>query len=356
MSDSEILFDRRGPLGIVTLNRPKALNALTLPMIAAFDAELAAWTVDDGVKAVVIRGAGDKAFCAGGDVVAVCREGLAERRGEPAGSLRRDFFHAEYRLNRRIKRLPKPYVALVDGISMGGGLGVSVHGSHRIVTERSLLAMPETGIGLFPDVGATHVLPGCPGRTGVFLGLTGERVKAADCVYLGLADAVVRSERIPALLDSLVAGDGSTAAIDAAIAAHAEPAGDAPLAAHRAAIDRCFAHPTVEAIVEALAAEGTEWADGVRAGLLRLSPTSLKVTLAALRRGAGQDFEDGMVMEFRLSQSCMAGNDFYEGVRALLLDKDRTPRWQPATLDLVDAALVERHFLAPADGDLSFAD
>lgn len=354
MTEPEILFDRRGPLGLVTLNRPKALNALTLDMIRAFDAQLAAWQEDAAVRAVVVRGAGGKAFCAGGDVVAMYREGVAERAGETVGTLRRDFFRSEYGLNRRIKRFPKPYIPLVDGISMGGGMGISMHASHRVVTERTMIAMPETGIGLFPDVGGTHFLPRCPGGVGLYLGLTGERLKGVDVVEAGIGDALVPSERLDSLVDAIAASGCGADEVMAILRAHAAPAIDAPLAALRPAIDRCFAGSSVEAIMAALVAEGTEWARGVLAIFGRVAPTSLKVTLEAIRRGAGLEFEDCMVMEYRLSQSFLAADDFYEGVRALLVDKDKNPRWNPATLDAVDTARVERYFASPPAGDLSF--
>lgn len=354
MTDADIQFERRGPIGLVTLTRPKALNALTLGMIRAFDPQLAAWADDPSVAAVVVTGSGGKAFCAGGDVAQLYHDRAAVQEGRSDGSPRREFFREEYRLNRRIKRFPKPYVALIDGISMGGGVGISVHGSHRVVTEKTMVAMPETAIGLFPDVGATFVLPRCPGRTGVFLALTGERIRAADCLYLGMADAFVPSASIDSLVDRLVASNGSAGAIQAAIDALAQPAGEPPLAARRDAIDRCFAGASVETILRALEAEGGDWAEGVRAALAKLSPTSLKVTLAALRRGAEQEFEDGMVMEYRLSQACMAGHDFYEGVRAVLVDKDRNPAWDPPFLVDVDDARVAAHFAPPAEGDLTF--
>lgn len=356
MTDGDIRFERKGMLGLVTLTRPKALNALTLGMIRAFDPQLAAWADDPEVAAVIVTGAGGKAFCAGGDVAALYHDRQAEAEGRSDGAARRDFFREEYRLNRRIKRFPKPYVALVDGISMGGGVGISVHGSHRVVTEKTLVAMPETAIGLFPDVGGTFVLPRCPGRTGIFLALTGGRIRAADCLYLGLADHFVPSDSVPALIEALAAEGSGPAGIDGVVERFVAPGGDSAIAAHREAIDRCFASETVEGIIAALEAEGTPWSDEIRGDLSKFSPTSLKVTLEAMRRGASLDFEAAMVMEYRLSQACMAGTDFYEGVRAVLVDKDRNPRWNPSALAAVDEATVERHFAAPSAGDLTFAD
>ncbi|MBP2227488.1 enoyl-CoA hydratase [Azospirillum agricola] len=353
MSDAaEILFERRGAIGLVTLNRPKALNALTLNMVRLFIPQLRAWDADPEVKAVVIQGAGEKAFCAGGDVVGLYEAGKAAREGNGDGSIVRAFFSEEYILNRLIKRLSKPYVALIDGISMGGGVGLSEHGTHRIVTERTLFAMPETGIGLYPDVGGTYFLPRLPGQTGVWLGLTGDRLKAADMLAIGAADAFVPSAGIEALVADLAAGTPP----DEAVAKAKGSAGEAGVPANRAAIDRCYGFDTVEAIVKALEAEGTDWAAAQLATLKRVSPTSLKVTLTALRRGAKLDFDACMVQELRLSLAFLAGDDFYEGIRAALVDKDKNPKWKPADLAGVGPSDVERHFAEPAGGDLVFAD
>ncbi|MFD1624298.1 enoyl-CoA hydratase/isomerase family protein [Azospirillum griseum] len=351
MSDNaEILFERRGAIALVTLNRPKALNALTLGMIRLFDPQLRAWDADPEVKAVVIQGAGEKAFCAGGDVVSLYEAGKAAKAGQGDGSSIRAFFSEEYILNRLIKRLSKPYVALLDGISMGGGVGLSEHGSHRVVTERTLFAMPETGIGLYPDVGGTYFLPRLPGMTGTWLGLTGDRLKAADMLAINAADAFVPSDRLEDLIDDLAAGTPP----DEAIAKRRDSAGDAPNAVHRAAIDRCYAFDTVEEIIAALTAEGTEWAAGQLATLNRVSPTSLKVTLEAIRRGGRLDFDGCMIQELRLSTACLKGVDFFEGVRAALVDKDRSPKWSPSSLDAVGPALVADHFVEPEGGDLAF--
>lgn len=353
MSDAaEILFERRGAIGLVTLNRPKALNALTLGMIRLFDPQLRAWNADPEVKAVVIQGAGEKAFCAGGDVVSLYEAGKAAREGRGDGAGVRAFFSGEYVLNRLIKRLSKPYIALIDGISMGGGVGLSVHGTHRIVTERTLFAMPETGIGLYPDVGGTYFLPRLPGQVGTWLGLTGDRLKAADLLAIGAADAFVPSAGLEALVADLAAGTPP----DEAVAKAKGSAGDATVAANRAVIDRCYAFDTVEAIVKALEAEGGDWAAGQLATLRRVSPTSLKVTLAAIRRGGKLDFDACMVQELRLSLACLAGDDFYEGIRAALVDKDKSPKWKPAALAEVGPSDVERHFAEPAGGDLVFKD
>jgi enoyl-CoA hydratase len=355
----DVLFHREGPIGVVTLNRPKALNALTLPMVRAIDPQLAAWADDDGIEAVVIRGAGDRAFCAGGDVRAVAEDGLAARRGESDGALTRDFFREEYILNRRIFRFPKPYIAFIDGISMGGGKGLSAHGSHRVVTERVTFAMPETQIGLFPDVGGSHFLPRLPGQLGIYLALSGARSKAADCLHVGYGTSFVPSERLPAVLEDLAAADFSdrVAAVDAVLEKHAGDPGAPALPELREAVDRCFAFDRVEDIFSALEAESgphAAWAAETLATLRRMSPISLKITLRQLRAGATLDFEDGMTMEYRIVQRCMEGHDFFEGIRAQLIDKDRSPKWDPDTVEAIADAEVDRYFAPLGVRDLVF--
>jgi enoyl-CoA hydratase len=340
----DILFAERGRLGHATMNRPKALNALTLGMSQALDRQLKAWAQDPGIDKVAITGAGDRAFCAGGDVRALYESG-------PGGQLTRDFYWHEYRLNRRIHRFPKDYVALIDGIAMGGGVGVSMTGRFRAVSEKALFAMPETGIGLFPDVGATYFLTRTPGQLGMFLGLTGARLKAADLVYCGLATHYVPSGRMMELLATL---ESESAA--AALKRFAQSAGDAPLAAHRAAIDRCFAGDSIEAILAALARERSDWASATRDTISQKSPTSLRVTVRQLRMGARLDFEDCMRLEFRLVQRFMAGGDFFEGVRSVVIDKDNAPRWNPARLEDVDPAHIDKYFASLGRDELTFED
>jgi enoyl-CoA hydratase len=351
VSEAEILFERRGRLGLVTLNRPKALNALSLGMIAAFTRRLQEWATDDAVQAVAVTGAGGRAFCAGGDVASLYHDGLAARRGEGDGAACRDFFRNEYRLDRLTARFPKPYVCLIDGVFMGGGVGISAHGPHRVVSEKALFAMPETAIGLFPDVGGSYLLPRLPGRLGRYLALTGARLKAADLLYAGVATAFVASDRF----ESLICALAEHADPAAAIAAHAAPPPEAPpLAAVRDVIDRCFAADDVEGIFAALTAEDSDPAREILATLNRMSPTSLKISLEAARRGAAMTLEACLVMEYRLSQGCMAGHDFYEGVRSVLIDKDKNPRWSPARPEEVSPETVERHFAPPSWGDLTF--
>jgi len=343
----DIRFDRQSSLAIVTLDRPQAFNALTLGMAAALDDRLAAWAEDDDVAAIVIRSAGGRAFCAGGDIRALHD---ASRRHDPYV---RDFYRTEYRLNHRIKTYRKPYIALIDGIVMGGGVGLSVHGSHRIVTERCQFAMPETGIGFFPDVGGSWFLPRCPGQLGTYLGLTGTRIGAADMLYCSLATHYVASDDLArvegALEQASWKGDHGvivTALLDRMAGAPGEP----PLARHREVIDRCFAGDTIEEILSRLAIEKTHWTDETIAVLQRKSPTSLKVTLRQLRLGAGlSNFAAAMRREFDLALHMIAADDFHEGVRAAVIDKDQAPRWRPTALAEVSDEMVGRYF-EPANG------
>jgi enoyl-CoA hydratase len=356
--NSDVLLETRGPVGLVTLNRPKALNALDLGMIRALHPALEAWAREPAVKAVVIRGAGGRAFCAGGDVRAVAASmGSPPPEGqEPLASA---FFREEYRLNHLIHHYPKPYVALVDGISMGGGLGLSVHGSHRVVTERLVLAMPETAIGLFPDVGGGWFLPRFPGEAGTYLGLTGARCGAADAMWLGYGTQHVPHDRLDAVVDAFAAADWS-----------GEPAHDvatrvlsdfttspleSPLREHARAIDRCFGKDRVEEILAALEAEGTQWAEETRATLGRMSPTSLKVTLRQLRLCRGRPYDEVATVEYRLSQHVTALPDFREGIRAVLVDKDNRAKWNPSTLAEVRDADVEACFAPLGDRELVLA-
>ena len=360
-ADNDILFGREGGVATVTLNRPQALNAFTLAMYRRFDPMLREWAEDPGVHAVLVRGAGERAFCAGGDVRAIYEAGRG-LSGDRA--LTGVFFREEYELIRRIHRYPKPYLAIIDGITMGGGAGVSVNGAFRIATERTMLAMPETGIGLFPDVGATRFLNRAPGRIGRYLALTGARLGPADALYCGFATHFVPRERVAALVEALVrtpwrAGEESGQARALLAAFHVDP-GASPLAARRALIDRCFAAETVEAVLGALQREAAagggdgEWAAATRAGLLAKSPTSLKVTLRQLIVGAGYDIEAALALEYRLTQHFMAGHDFYEGVRAALVDKDQQPRWDPATLAAVGDAMVDACFAPLGEAELRF--
>jgi enoyl-CoA hydratase len=323
-----ILRETRGRLGLLTLNRPEALNAIDLAMAAVMRVALEDWRGDPAIAAVAVRGAG-KAFSAGGDV----RAAYHARGSAPA------FFAAEYALIRLIHEYPKPYIALMDGVAMGGGAGLSVHGAYRVATENTRFAMPETAIGFYPDVGATWFLPRLAGETGAYLALTGARLGAADLMHTGLATQITPAAGLEALLADLAEGDAV-----AALARHAVPAGAADLPHHEAAIGRCFAFDRVEDILGALEAESSEWAGGVAAALAGLSPTSLKVTLRQMRLGRGIGFAAALEIERRLTARFLAGHDFYEGVRAALIDRDRRPRWQPARLEEVDDTTVVGYF------------
>ncbi len=356
MADTgEILLGRKGGLAILTINRPQALNALTLDNYRHIDPALRDWAADPSVHAVVVRGAGERAFCAGGDVRAVyeARRGIS---GDP--DLPAVFFREEYQLIRRIHHFPKPYLAIIDGITMGGGAGISVNGAYRIATERTLLAMPETGIGLFPDVGATRFLNRCPGHVGRYLGLTGARVNTADALYCGFATHAMKQDFVEALLDELSRGHP---AMEGCLRRFAVDPGPAPLAALQPAIDRCFARDSVEAILDALAVEpaggGAKagWAAETRAGLMTKSPTSLKITLRQLTIGRDYDLDAALALEYRLTQHVMAGHDFYEGVRAMLIDRDRHPQWRPATLAEVTDRMLDSYFAPVGDRELRFA-
>jgi len=347
--DGEILIGRRGPIGLLTLNRPKALNALTLKMIQELESALRAFAADPDIGAVVLLGAGEKSFCAGGDVIALTRD--------EAGSvaLREDFFREEYVLNHLIHTFPKPYIPLVNGISMGGGVGVSVHGSHTVATERVMFAMPETAIGLFPDVGGSYFLPRLPGEIGTYLALTNSRLKGGDVVGAGVYDAFVESGSLEALLGALASADwgGDRHAVaDQVIASFATEPGVSALDQHRGTIDRCFGHDTVGEILAALDAEDGDFASEAAAAIRAKSPVMSAVSLKQLRLGRDMDFDACMVMEYRMSQACMAGREFYEGVRAMLVDKDRTPKWIPSALEDVTDEMVNGYFAPLGDKDL----
>jgi enoyl-CoA hydratase len=333
MDHTDVVFRNDRGLGRITLNRPKALNALTLGMCAAMLRQLQEWAEDAGVSAVVIDSHHERAFCAGGDVRWLVQS-VKTREGGAA-----QFFATEYRLNAMIKRCPKPYIALIDGFAFGGGMGISVHGSHRVVSENALGGMPETLIGFFPDIGANHFLNRCPGEIGMYLALTSARLKAADLLYAGLATHFVPAARLGEIVPRLVDGEMPDAILKSV---HGD-AGPAPLAEHRAAIDRAFAASSVGAILDALKGEG-DWGVKLAADLAKLSPTSLKVTFHAMREGKSLDFASCMGMEYRLATRLAEHHDFAEGVRAAVIDKDQQPHWQPARLDQVRDGDIARYF------------
>ncbi|MEQ9520855.1 MAG: enoyl-CoA hydratase/isomerase family protein [Parvibaculum sp.] len=345
MSDEpEILFEQRGVVGLVMLNRPHVLNALTYNMVQLLHPQLEAWAEDDTIKAVIIRAAGEKAFCAGGDIRVLHDWGKA---GDPQVI---DFYRDEYKLNRYIKRYPKPYIALISGIDMGGGVGVSAHGSHRIASERIMFAMPETGIGLFPDVGGTFFLPRCPGEIGMYLGLTGARLKLEDAIYAGVADYFVPADKHEALIARIAAGGD----VDESIEAEAHTVGKAPLKEQRSDIDHCFSGTSVGHILARLKKSDTDWARATADIIRAKAPLSTRVAYEQIRLGGTLDFESCMALEFRLTNRFMNAHDFYEGVRAVVIDKDQMPKWEPATLDDVSDEMVQDYFESLGDNELIF--
>ncbi|MGV1954028.1 enoyl-CoA hydratase/isomerase family protein [Agrobacterium sp. 22-214-1] len=339
-ADAQVIVEKRGGAGIIRLNRPKAINSLTLPMVRDLFQALQRFEEDVGVSCVVLTGEGDRGLCAGGDVRIIHDLGKA---GDPQVL---DFWREEFPLNYRIARFGKPYIALMDGIVMGGGVGISAHGSHRIVTERTKLAMPETGIGYFPDVGGTWLLPRTPGECGTWLGLTGNAVTAADAIYAGFADYLVPSDRLDGLVQDLSRA-ADTESIETAIAAHAFEAGEGVLSINRDIIDATFRFDTVEEIFAALSARQDVFSRETLEVLQKRSPTSLKLTLKLLRLGReSASLIECLEREFAAGTEILRQHDFYEGVRAALVDKDRNPRWQPARLEEVREDDITRYFAA----------
>ena len=333
MTNDDIIIRREGRAGRMTMNRPKALNALTYPMVGEITRSLQDWRADPAVELVVLDGAGDRALCAGGDVMS-----LYESRIDGPDFARKFWAH-EYRLNARIARYPKPFVAIMDGIVMGGGIGLSAHASHRIVTERSMLAMPETSIGLIPDVGGTWLLSRAAGKAGTYLGLTGARMSGADAIYAGFADTFVPSKRLAELVAALREADRGS--IDQVIGEFSIAAPASELRGIADEIGAVFSGGTVEAIFDALSRSASAWAAKSLAGLKTKSPKALKATFAALRQARMLPaLEAALAVEYRLVTRLYEDGEFIEGVRALLVDKDRAPKWCPATLSEVSAAMV----------------
>lgn len=354
MAEPTVLVDRGIGARFVTLNRPKALNALSLDMIREMYPLYQDWQSNDSVKMIVQSGAGGKSFCAGGDVAALYR---AKKEGTDT-TIMSDFFSEEYQVNHLIGNSTKPVISLMDGLVMGGGVGLSVHGEFRVATEKSLFAMPETMIGLFPDVGGSHFLPRLPGNLGMYLALTGTRLKASDLLYSQICTHFVPSERLPALcerLEQLVAPPKTLSeSINTAIEQFAELPKDQPMLPQlRAQIDAAFGADSVEEVLAALTADGSEWALKQIELLNKMSPTSLKITHRQIREGADKDLAECLQMEFRMTQGCMANPDFFEGVRAVLIDKDHLPQWQPASLGEVSDEVVDAYF-APIENELTF--
>ena len=343
--EPEVRFERSGHLGRIILNRPKAINALTATMVALISEALDEWEQDGAVATVLLSGAGERGLCAGGDIVAIYRD------AGNGGAESAKFWAGEYRLNARISSYPKPYVALMDGIVLGGGVGVSAHARHRVVTERTRVGMPETGIGFIPDVGGTYLLSRAPGELGTHAALTAATMTGADALLLGLADTYVDSSRLQELAAALVERPA-----EEVLRNFAQQAPEAPLAAAQPWIDECYRHDDVETIVDALLRSEEAEAKAAAAAVLAKSPSALKVTLASLRRARElPDLVSVLAQEYRVSLQALAAPDFAEGVRAQVIDKDRSPQWQPATLAEVRQADVDAYF-EPQDGQLDLRE
>ncbi len=346
MNEAEIIFETltgpHGDIGLITLNRPKMLNALNQAMCIAMYIQLSQWQQNTRIKAVVIRGAGERAFCAGGDI-----RSLYELRNEPIPD--KPFFWYEYRLNHQIFHFSKPYIALLDGLTMGGGVGLSVHGDFRVGTEKLQFAMPETGIGFFPDVGGGYFLPRCPGKLGWYLALTGQSIALADAITARIVTHHIGSTDLDAFLAALVATPWSenltATAEDVLRQFSTNTIADSELAIHREIIDLCFSQRSVTDILAHLQ-QGNAWTQSVAQLLSTRSPTSLAVTFAQLTQGAAMSFDDCMRMEYQIALQFLRSPDFYEGVRAAIIDKDRKPKWQPATLTEVSEHSIADFFKA----------
>ncbi|XP_046667442.1 3-hydroxyisobutyryl-CoA hydrolase, mitochondrial isoform X3 [Homalodisca vitripennis] len=338
--------------GVITLNRPRALNSLTEAMITIVLEKLQEW--ENRVQSIVIRGSGEKAFCAGGDI-------LAGTSGSPTSCQHaKDLFRKEYTMNYTISQYTKPYVALIDGITMGGGVGISVHGKYRVATEKTIFAMPETAIGLSPDVGASYFLPRLEGKLGLYLALTGQRLKGKDVVKIGFGTHFIESKDVPRLFDAIV--NLKNGDIDSVLRQHTQDISSHQfsLEAHMGVINQAFSAPTVEEIVKCLEREGSEFSSATLKLLNKMSPISMKIAKVELEKGAKMNFKECLQMEYRLAKAALEATsspDFYEGVRALLRDKDRKPKWKPARLEEVTDDMVNKVFMPiSADEELKLCE
>jgi enoyl-CoA hydratase/carnithine racemase len=353
LRDDDLIVRSGGALRRITLNRPQALNAITLDMAVAITALLREWQSDPKVGAVLVDGAGDRGFCAGGDIRALYEAAKTKPVGA-ADTLPVRFWATEYKLNVLIARYAKPVIAVMDGLVMGGGVGLSAHAAHRVVTERSAVAMPEVGIGFFPDVGASFLLARAPGYIGTYLGLTGQRLGAADALSCKFADIHVPVDRLielPAVLANCRTQDEVRAGLERLSAAPAP----ARLPKEREWIDACYSANALEDVVERLRTSGAEGAQAALDVMRKASPTSLKVTLRNIRSAAAFDrVEQSFVQDYRIALACIAGHDFIEGIRAAIIDKDRNPRWLPDKIEAVTGEIVDRHFRSVGELELRF--
>ncbi|RED42036.1 enoyl-CoA hydratase [Rhodopseudomonas thermotolerans] len=351
VTEPDLIVRREGAAGVIRLNRPKAINALTLEMARDLDNALDDFAADPNVALILVEGAGERGLCAGGDIVGLYN---SAREG---GDLGKVFWREEYITNAKIAKYPKPYVAFMDGLVMGGGVGIAGHGSHRIVTDKTKIAMPEVGIGFFPDVGGTWLLTRSPGEIGTYFGLTGDIMNGADAIHAQFADAYVPTVNWAALRQALTeAPSGASAAqVGGIIARFAGQPAKGPAELHQAEIDRCFGHETIEQIVAALQNDASEFAQAALKTLRIKSPTSLKVTLKLLRAARHRaSLEECLVHEYRAALQVFVSDDFVEGVRAAVIDKDRKPKWRPATIAEVTPEIVARYFEDRGDDELKF--
>jgi enoyl-CoA hydratase len=351
-ASQDVLFEeisgRDGNIGLITLNRPKVLNALNHKMFNIINYHLAEWETADNIKAVIIRAAEGRAFCAGGDI----RSAYEKKLNNDQTLIY--FFRDEYQMNLRIYHYPKPFIALLDGITMGGGAGISINGSHRVATERLVFAMPETGIGFYPDVGGTYFLSRLPYKMGFYLGLTGVRINYNDCAALGLVQHTISQESFSELTYALAdtaLNENAKAQVSEIIEKFAVSYPKSELLEHLHEIESCFSKNTVEEIFQALEKNGNEWCLQTLTSLKTKSPTSLKVTLNALQEGEKNSFNSCMRTEYRLTTRFLEAQDFFEGIRAAIIDKDQTPHWMPATLADVSTEEVKKYF-APLHQEL----
>ncbi|KRQ93359.1 enoyl-CoA hydratase/isomerase family protein [Bradyrhizobium valentinum] len=351
VAQGDLIARKEGSAGILRLNRPKAINAVTLEMFHDIDKALDAFEVDPAVAVILLEGAGERGLCAGGDIRALWESSKAN------GDLGKILWRDEYILNARIKKFPKPYVAFMDGIVMGGGVGLSAHSSHRVVTDKTKLAMPEVGLGFFPDVGGTWLLSHSPGEIGTYFGLTGQTMNGPDAIHAGFADAVVPSAKLSALREALtkVRAGITLAEVKALIAGFATGETAGPVAAMQDKIDRWFAHDRMEDIVEALRRDGSDLAQATLKTLNEKSPRGMVVTLKLLRLArTARSLEECLVREYRAALEVFASDDFREGVRAAVIDKDRNPKWSPPRIEDVTPEMVAPYFAEIGADELKF--
>ena len=353
VAGGDLIVRREGTAGVIRLNRPKAINALSLEMWLGVDAALDRFENDPDIAVVLLEGAGERGLCAGGDIRGLYESSTAK------GDLGKVFWRQEYTLNARIAKYPKPYAAFMDGLVMGGGIGLSAHGRYRIVTERTKLAMPEVGIGIFPDVGGTWLFSRAPGELGTYLGLTGSAMNGPDAIFAGLADAVVPSNKLGDLREALINLRPGTFQTDVKTQIERFATGETsgPIASLRHQIDEWFAYDSLEEIVGALRRSGSEPALSTLKALGGKSPRAMKVTLRLLRLARlSSSLEECLVREYRAALEAFRTDDFREGVRAAVIDKDRKPKWSPAFMEDVTSEMIEPYFAAIGADELTFSN